>query len=126
MLESLPIDVTEKIAIATNSFSDYNSISEIVEKLKDPRRKERIFNAIQPNLIEQDFKNSRHGINHDIYDTYQMAIDHENKKKIRKKITYIIIGVLMALFISMFIAGLVTSKYCNHCKFSLNFFILNP
>ena len=123
MLESVPIDVTEKIAIATNSFSDYNSISQIVEKLKDPRRKERIFNAMQPNLIEQDLKNNIHSINHD---RYEMAMVHENKKKIRKKITYIIIGVLMALSISMLIAGFVTSKYCNHCKCSLNFFILNP
>ena len=54
LIECLPIDIVERIVILTETKRDYETICQLIERLKESRRRERIIESITKRNVDDE------------------------------------------------------------------------
>ena len=54
LLRVIPKDIVERIVILTDSYRDYKTICQLIERLKDPQRRARIIESITKREVDKE------------------------------------------------------------------------
>ena len=54
LLRAIPLDIVERIVVLTETNRDYETISRLVGKLKDPQRRARIIESITERKVDDE------------------------------------------------------------------------